>query len=55
MISSGRGSAGIRFSPTLDSLWPPLPVALGPKGSDRDRSRTLALVELTDPEEGQVW
>lgn len=26
-LGVGRGSAGIRFSPTLDSPWPPLPVA----------------------------
>lgn len=54
-LGVGRGSAGIRFSPTLDSPGPPLSVAPGPKGSGRDKSKALALAELKDPEEGQVW
>lgn len=30
-LGVGRGFAGIRFSPTLDSLWLPMPVAWAPK------------------------
>lgn len=52
------GGKRVCWDPVLTN--PGLPLAahacgLGPKGSGRDRGRTLVLAELRDPEEGQVW